>query len=491
MFRRILVANRGEIALRILRSARESGASPVAVYSDADRGSLHVRLADEAIRIGPPAASESYLRGDLVLEAALRSKAEAVHPGYGFLAENADFAGMVRHAGLAFIGPSAAAMDAMGDKLEARRIAADAGLPVIPGTELSDAGSLTAEARRIGFPVMLKAAAGGGGKGIRIVAREEELAESAALAAAEARSAFGDDRIYLEKFLSRPRHIEVQVFADRHGNVVTYGERECSVQRRHQKLIEESPSPVVGPELRGRMEEAALSLARAADYEGAGTVEFMVSEGEFYFLEMNTRLQVEHAITEERYGVDLVQEQLRVAAGERLSEVQEPRGHSIEVRINAEDPATFLPSLGTIRNIAIPGGHGVRFDSAMFPGLELTPYYDSMLGKIIVHAPTRKEAVQRMLRALTELRVAGVKTSVPVAVHALRSGPFQSGDYDTSVLDRISPEECDGRAAHLEVAAVAVALARYKGLGANAPPVAGFNARQMSPWVRTGRDYVE
>ena len=462
IFRRLLVANRGEIALRVMRTAREMGIETVAVYSDADRSALHVRRADHAVRLGPPAPADSYLRIDAILDAARELGCDAVHPGYGFLAENAEFAAACADAGVTFVGPSPEAIRLMGDKVAARKAAAKAGVPLVPGmmAEVTDADTLLASAREIGLPVMLKAAAGGGGKGIRIIEREEDLAEAMMLARNEARSAFGDDRVYLEKFVTRPRHVEIQVMADDHGQAVHYGERECSVQRRHQKLVEESPSPALTPALRDEMGEKACALAKAVDYRGAGTVEFLYSEGAFYFLEMNTRLQVEHPVTEMRFGgVDLVAEQLRVAAGQPLSPPPEPAGASIEIRVNAEDPETFFPSLGVIRRVALPGGPGVRVDSALFSGLEVTPHYDSMLAKLIVHGCDREQAIARALRALRELRVVGVSTSAPVAVRTLESEEFHGGDYDTGILDRIPAESS---AARDEVASLAAAVAMYR-----------------------------
>ncbi len=484
MFRRILIANRGEIALRVQRTAKEMGIEVVAVFSEADRNSLHVRFADRAYLLGPPSPSESYLRADRILEIAKSCDVDAIHPGFGFLSENADFARAVKEAGMVFIGPPPDAISKMGDKISSRQVALEAGVPVIPGADADlDPEALLAKAHEIGFPVLLKAAAGGGGKGIKLVREEGEFTQALRFAAAEAEGAFGDGRVYLEKFLDKPRHVEVQVMADQHGGCVTYGERECSVQRRHQKLVEESPSPAVDEALRGRMEEAAKRLTLAVGYEGAGTVEFMVSHGEFYFLEMNTRLQVEHAITEERFGLDLVAEQIRVAGGQKVREPWKPRGHSIEVRINAEDPVTFFPSLGTIERLSSPGGRGVRFDSAIFRGLEVSPYYDSMLAKLIVWAEDREGAIQRMLRALAELRIAGVQTSVPAAVHVLHSEAFRSGDYDTSILEGlVRPQELQV----LEVAALAAAYAKYRGSliaeKKDAPSREG-----VSPWVLRGR----
>ncbi|MGE3351050.1 MAG: acetyl/propionyl/methylcrotonyl-CoA carboxylase subunit alpha [Planctomycetota bacterium] len=488
LFRRILIANRGEIALRVLRTAQEMGIESVAVFSDADRNALHVRRASHAVHLGGSRPSESYLDVGRILDACKRSGADAVHPGYGFLSANAAFAQACADAGIEFLGPPPAAIRSMGDKVEARRIAERAGVPLVPGLQ-EDVGQerLLSAAREVGFPVMLKAAAGGGGKGIRIVRAEKELLPAFEMARAEAKGAFGDDRIYLEKFVTRPRHVEIQVMADKHGNVVAYGERECSVQRRHQKLVEESPCPVLTPELRREMEQAACALARQVGYVGAGTVEFLYSEGRFYFLEMNTRLQVEHPVTEERYRVDLVREQIRVGAGERLAPVPEPRGHSIEVRINAEDPVTYFPSLGRLTRMNVPGGLGVRLDSAMFRGLEVTPFYDSMLGKLIVHADDRAQAIARCERALRELRLVGVATSAPVALRVLHSEEFRSGDYDTAILERLPKGPPSTRR---ELAMLAAAAARFLGAeraGAAAAATAAASAASAPRWALLGR----
>jgi acetyl-CoA carboxylase biotin carboxylase subunit len=483
--RRLLVANRGEIALRVIRTARERGIETVAVYSDADRGAMHARAADRAVHIGPPAPAESYLRIDRIIDAARRSGADAIHPGYGFLSENARFAEACAAAGIRFVGPPADAIRAMGDKVRARQVAARAGVPLVPGMqeEALDPALLAARARQIGFPVMLKAAAGGGGRGIRIVRDAGGLAPALRLAQAEARAAFGDDRVYLEKLLARPRHVEIQVMADAHGKVVAWGERECSVQRRHQKLVEESPCPVLAPELRGRMQDAACALAREVGYAGAGTVEFLWSEGAFHFLEMNTRLQVEHPITEQRFGVDLVAEQLHVAAGGVASDASEPRGHAIEIRLNAEDPVTFLPASGRVTSLRLPAGPGIRFDGCVEPGFEILPHYDSMLGKLIVHATDRDAAIARAIRALQELRIGGIKTSAPAALRVLQSPEFRSGDYDTGILERIDRAP---PAAAIEVAALAAALWQHSrtertGSGAGTPQPAA------SPWTLIDR----
>jgi acetyl-CoA carboxylase biotin carboxylase subunit len=488
LFRRILIANRGEIALRVIRTAQEMGIETVAVYSDADRNGQHVRRATHAVHLGGSRPAESYLDIGKVVAAAKRSGADAIHPGYGFLSENEDFAQACRDARIEFLGPPPAAIAAMGDKVEARRIAQQAGVPLVPGLQedVSEA-RLAAAAKQIGYPVMLKAAAGGGGKGIRIVRDEAGLKEAFQLASAEAKSAFGDDRIYLEKFVTRPRHVEIQVMADKHGNVVFYGERECSVQRRHQKLVEESPCAVLTPELRAQMGKAACDLARKVGYVGVGTVEFLWSEGRFYFLEMNTRLQVEHPVTEMRFSVDLVKEQIRVGAGEKLLPVPEPRGHAIEVRINAEDPETFFPSLGRITRLTTPGGPGVRMDAVLYRGLEVTPFYDSMLGKLIVHGDDRAHAIARCERALRELRIVGVATSIPVALRTLQSAEFRGGDYDTGILERIVRKPPPERR---ELAMLAAAAARFLGAeqaGAAAAAVRAAGASRTPRWGLLGR----
>ncbi|MGQ0552423.1 MAG: acetyl-CoA carboxylase biotin carboxylase subunit [Planctomycetota bacterium] len=440
--RKLLVANRGEIALRVLRTAREMGIRTVAVFSDADRNALHVRAAYEAVRLGPAPARESYLRGDLVIAAARATGADAIHPGFGFLSEKADFARAVREAGLIFVGPSPEAMEAMGDKLAARRHMLAAGVPVVPGTTepAGDEATLRAEAARIGYPVMIKASAGGGGKGIRIVRSEGELLAGAARARSEAQSSFADGRIYIEKYLEEPRHIEIQVFGDSQGQVVHLAERECSIQRRHQKVIEERPSPLLDEELRQAMGAAAVRAAQAIRYENAGTIEFLVDKHrKFYMLEMNTRLQVEHPVTEWTCGLDLVRWQLLVAQGLPLPLSQEQirhEGHALEVRLYAEDADRgFLPASGRVQRLEWPGGPGVRVDTGLFEGMEVTPHYDPMLAKISVHAATRNEAIERMQRALSELTVTGVVTNLPFLRRVLASAPFRSGRYDTGTIE--------------------------------------------------------
>jgi acetyl-CoA carboxylase, biotin carboxylase subunit len=442
MIRKILVANRGEIAVRIIRACRELGIQAVAVYSDADRLSQHVFVADEAYPIGAPPSSASYLRGDAIIDVARRSGCDAIHPGYGFLAERAPFAEAVAAAGLTFIGPPAAAIAAMGDKTEARRRMKAAGVPIVPGTEepLADAAQAGALAAAIGYPVLLKAAAGGGGKGMRIVAEPAELPRSFDAAVSEATGAFGDGSLYLEKYLEGPRHIEVQVLADAHGHVIHLGERECSIQRRHQKLVEECPSPAITPALRRAMGEAAAAAAAAVGYRNAGTVEFLFKDGEFYFLEMNTRLQVEHPVTELVTGLDLVQWQIRIAAGEVLTIAQDDvrlTGHAMECRITSESPESgFLPSTGTISFLHVPAGPGVRWDGGILQGSEVTPYYDPLLGKLIVHAPDRAAAIERLRRALAEFRIVGVDTSIRFHRRLMKEPEFRAGRMDIQYLDR-------------------------------------------------------
>jgi acetyl-CoA carboxylase biotin carboxylase subunit len=443
MFRKVLVANRGEIAVRVMRTCREMGIPTVAVYSDVDRLGLHVRMADEAYPIGPAPAEQSYLRIDKILDVARHAGADAVHPGYGFLSENPEFAAACEAAGVRFIGPSAAAMRLLGDKLAAKRTVANVGVPLVPGTTepVSDSAQLQSDAQRVGFPLLIKAAAGGGGKGIHEVHQPDELGAALQLSQGEAQAAFGDNRVFLERLVQRPRHVEVQVMADEHGNCIHLGERECSIQRRHQKLIEESPSVAVSGALRARMGAAAVAAAKAAGYTNAGTVEFLLaSSGEFYFLEVNTRLQVEHPVTEWLTGLDLVREQLLVAAGEPLSIRQEDvawRGAAIEARITAEDPDLgFLPFTGRVAHVVEPSGPGVRFDHMLYPGVEVTRYYDSLLGKLIVWAAGREAAIQRMSRALSELRIVGLKTTIPFHAWAMRHEAFRAGELHTGFIDQ-------------------------------------------------------
>ena len=443
MFSKLLIANRGEIALRIVRACRELDIRTVAVYSEADHDSLHVRFADEAVCIGPARAAQSYLKATRIIAAAEITGAEAVHPGYGFLAENAEFADICSSADLAFVGPTPAQIRDMGDKAVARETMRAAGVPVVPGSDgiVEDDDAAVAAARRIGFPVMIKAAAGGGGKGMRVAGYEGSFLRNFAAARAEAEAAFGYGGMYLERCIERPRHVEFQVFGDQQGRVVHLGERDCSIQRRHQKLVEEAPSPALTPELRRRMGEAAVRAAAAIDYVGAGTVEFLLDpSGEFFFIEMNTRIQVEHPVTEATTGLDLVKEQIRVAAGEPLSfppGEQPHRGHAIEFRVNAEDPArNFAPSPGLITTFHQPGGPGVRVDTHVYSGYSVPPFYDSLLAKLVVWGNTREEAVVRGREALESFVVEGVSTTIGYLAEITRDDEFQSGDVDTSFVER-------------------------------------------------------
>ena len=440
MFSKVLVANRGEIALRIVRGLRDLGIRSVAVYSEVDRSSQHVRYADEAHFIGPADARESYLNMERIIGVARECGAEAVHPGYGFLAENADFAEACADAGMTFIGPDAASIRLLGDKIAARKIAADAGVPVLPGSgELSSIEEALAFADRIGYPVLIKASAGGGGRGMKVARSADELEEAWRVARGEAKAAFGDDSVYLEKYLDRPRHIELQVLADTHGNVVHFGERDCSLQRRHQKLVEEAGSPVLTGAERDALGARVTAGLSKLGYRNAGTLEFLWQDGQFAFIEMNTRVQVEHPVTEMVCGIDLVKEQIRIAAGERLGYAQADiafSGHAIECRITAEDPETFAPSPGRVNTYHAPGGLGVRVDSALYSGYTVPPHYDSLVAKLVVHAPTRREAIGRMRRALSEMVVAGIRTTLPLHQAVMDDPEFQSGDYTIHWLER-------------------------------------------------------
>jgi acetyl-CoA carboxylase biotin carboxylase subunit len=443
-FDTVLVANRGEIAVRLVRACRQLGLKSVAVYSQADRDSLHCALADRAVCVGPPPARESYLNQDALLAAARITGAQAVHPGYGFLAENADFAEACASRGLVFIGPPAAAIRSLGYKSAAKTLALEAGVPVVPGTSGCVESGVQEEARRIGFPVMVKAAAGGGGKGMRLVREAGALERELALAKAEAQAAFGDGSVYIEKLIERPRHVEIQILADGRGDVAAFPERDCSVQRRHQKLIEESPSPAVDAALRRRLREAAARLAKAAGYRSAGTVEFLLAaDGSFYFIEVNTRLQVEHPVTEAVTGIDLAVEQIRLAMGEPLSfdpeGVSEPRGHCFEYRVNAEDPSrAFAPCPGTVQGLRLPGGPGVRVDTHLYAGYTVPSYYDSLLAKVIVSGPDRPAALARSRAALSEMRVSGLATTLPFHLAVTEHPDFARGAIDTGFLERMN-----------------------------------------------------
>ncbi len=492
MFDTVLVANRGEIAVRIIRACREMGLASVAVYSDVDRLSPHVLEADKAVQIGPAPSSESYLRGDHLIEVARSEGAGAIHPGYGFLAERSSFAGAVEQAGLVFIGPSAAAIEAMGDKTEARRRMAQAGVSIVPGTQQPASGpeEASATAQELGFPVLLKASAGGGGKGMRVVTDADDVSGAFEAASREAESAFGDGSIYVEKYLTRPRHIEVQVLGDRSGSLVHLGERECSIQRRHQKLIEESPAPSLPPEDREAMGLAALKAAQAVDYHGAGTVEFLYQDGEFYFLEMNTRLQVEHPVTEFVTGLDLVQWQIRVARGESLDFRQEDlsfSGHSIECRITSEDPDRgFLPATGCIGHLEVPTGPGIRWDGGIRAGSEIGLHYDPLLGKLIVHAGSRADAIARMKRALGELVIQGVETSVPFHLRVMEEADFREGDFTIAYL-KDHPELLQPADGEDRLIALAAALLEHRARGnVGASRINEADGRGLSAWRTSG-----
>ncbi|HUG38612.1 MAG TPA: acetyl-CoA carboxylase biotin carboxylase subunit [Candidatus Limnocylindrales bacterium] len=494
MIRSVLVANRGEIALRIVRAARERGLRAVAVYSDPDRLAPHVLEADAAYGIGPAPASESYLCGDRLIEVAERAGADAIHPGYGFLAERAAFARAVEAAGLVFVGPAPDTIAAMGDKAEARRRMAAAGVPIVPGLvePVADASEAERAAQEVGFPVLLKAAAGGGGKGMRVVRESGEVARAFEAATREALAAFGDGSVYLERFVERPRHIEIQVLGDAHGNVVHLGERECSIQRRHQKLIEEAPSPTLSPEERAAMGEAAVAAARAVDYRSAGTVEFLYKDGEFFFLEMNTRIQVEHPVTELVAGIDLVEWQLRVADDEPLAFRQEDvrlEGHAIECRITAEDPAGgFLPATGRIAHLSVPSGPGVRWDGGIAQGQSIALHYDPLLAKLITFGADRAAAIARMARALDELVIAGVETSAPFHRRVMDEPHFRAGDFSIEYLEE-HPELLAPALAEqdLAAAALAAALLEEEHRARHRAPRIGSDGRGgMSAWRASG-----
>lgn len=494
MLKKVLVANRGEIAIRVMRACHELGVPTVAVYSDVDRTASHVRFAHEAIRIGPPPAASSYLSIDRILDAAARAGADAIHPGYGFLSENHAFARAVEAAGLTFIGPPAAAMAQLGDKLQARRTARAAGVPVVPGTagEIATAGEAEAFVAEAGYPILVKAASGGGGKGMRVVDGPAGLAGALRAAASEARASFGDPRIYLEKYLDDPRHVEFQILADRSGNVIHLGERECSIQRRHQKVIEESPSALLDNGLRARMGAAAIAVARAAGYANAGTMEFLIDRsGAFYFLEANTRLQVEHAVTEMVTGFDLVKEQLRIAAGAPLSIAQGDvswRGHAIECRIYAEDPQNgFLPSVGRVTSYREPSGPFVRVDAGIGEGVEVSLHYDPIIAKVITWGGDRAEAISRMSRALGEYRIAGVVTTIPFHLSVMANPRFMRGEVTTRFID----EELDraGIIPGVDEAEMCLAAAVTAALTAHAgrtSPAARSDGCE-SPWKLAGR----
>jgi len=489
MFKKILIANRGEIAVRIIRACRDLGIKSAAVFSDADRYAQHVRLADEAYNAGPPPSAESYLDIKKIIEIAKKSGAEAIHPGYGFLAENSVFAAAVVAAGIEFIGPPSEAIKMMGDKLAARAAMIKSGVPIVPGTEtlIEDEEESLHTAKEIGFPVLIKAAAGGGGKGMRVVNDPKDMKSAMRGAASEAKTAFGDDRMYIEKYLPKPRHIEIQIIADKHGNYVYLGERECSIQRRHQKVIEEAPSPVVNNELRYKMGQAAVAAAKACNYSNAGTVEFLVdADMQYYFLEMNTRLQVEHPVTEMITGRDLATEQIRIAAGERLSFKQDDisiSGHAIECRIYAEDPVDFLPAVGTINHYCEPAGPGVRVDSGVYEGVEISVYYDPLIAKLITYGENRHQAIARMKRALDEYIITGVTTNISFHQKILDNTAFIDGKLSTHFIAEYyeKPDEMTDK----EQLAIAVAAVLEDHTRKNI--AASFKKTDNKNWKISGR----
>lgn len=448
MFKKLLIANRGEIALRIHRACHEMDIKTVAIHSTADADAMHVRLADESVCIGPPASVDSYLNIASIMAAAEVTGADAIHPGYGFLSENAKFADIVAEHGIKFVGPSAEHIRTMGDKIKAKETAANLGIPVVPGSEgaITDIGDAKRLANDIGYPVIIKAAAGGGGRGMKVVHTDDGLETAFRAARTEARAAFGDDAVYMEKYLAKPRHIEFQILGDAHGNAVHLGERDCSLQRRHQKVLEEAPSPAITDEERERMGKRVANAISEMDYEGAGTIEFLYEDGEFYFIEMNTRLQVEHPVTEMVTGLDLVREQLRVAAGEKLPFTQEDirfNGHAIECRINAEDPLTFAPSPGKITDYHPPGGLSVRVDSALFSGYSIPPHYDSLISKLIVHGADREGCIRRLRRALEEYVIGGIKTTIPLHMDLIGNDEIRKGRYDIHWLENYLKQQSE------------------------------------------------
>ncbi len=493
MLKKVLIANRGEIAVRVLRACQELGLKTVAVYSEADRSALHVRYADESYLIGPPPARESYLSIPRIIETAQRAGADAIHPGYGFLAENAAFARACREAGLTFVGPPPEAIELLGNKIAARQTMQAAGIPVTPGTVARlDDKDLEDAARRIGYPLLVKAAAGGGGKGMRIVRSAAELPAALATARREAEAAFGDDTVYLERIIQDARHIEFQILADQYGHIIYLGERECSIQRRYQKLVEEAPSIALNDALRREMGEVAVQVARQAGYTNAGTVEFLLdAQGNFYFMEVNTRLQVEHCVTEAVTGVDIVREQLRIAAGRRLRLRQEDiriRGWAIECRIMAEDPYNdFRPSIGRITGLYQPTGPGIRLDSGVYEGFEVSLYYDSLIGKLVAWGETRAEAILRMRRALEEYRIIGVKTTIPFHQELMNSARYMSGQFDTTFVETSFALVEEKLEEHLKVAAIAATLLTQRRNNEARAAAALLNQQPVSNWKIVGR----
>ncbi len=497
---KILIANRGEITLRIIRSCKEMGIKTVSVFSEADRLSPHVRAADEAICVGAPPSSESYLRGDKIIEAAKTTGAEAIHPGYGFLSENADFARQVKEAGLIFIAPSPEAIEVMGSKLAAKNAVSKYDIPMVPGINhaVEDIAEAKKEAAQIGYPILVKASAGGGGKGMRVVENEAEFEEQMKRAVSEAQSAFGDGAVFIEKYITSPRHIEIQILGDTHGNILYLFERECSIQRRHQKVVEEAPSPVVDEKMRKAMGEAAIDVARACNYYGAGTVEFIVDENlDFYFLEMNTRLQVEHPITEQITGIDLVKEQIKIAEGKAISFKQEDlkiNGHAIEVRVYAEDPANnFLPNIGKIVEYETPKGLGVRVDDGFEQGMEIPIFYDSMIAKLITFGKDREAAMNRMIRAIDEYKISGIQTTLPFCKFVMQHEAFRSGKFDTKFVERhFKPEYLEVKTSKEEDEIAVAIVSQLLEVGNKSKTVVGGdinkdNSNGMSDWRKKRR----
>ncbi len=492
--KKILVANRGEIALRVMRTAKEMGIKTVAVFSEADRKALHVQYADEAVCIGPAASSQSYLKMDTIIEVAMQTGADAIHPGYGFLSENPVFADKVKNAGITFIGPTGEAMRVMGSKIGAKQAVEKFNVPMVPGTKeaITDVAAAKKIAEGIGFPVLIKASAGGGGKGMRVVNMGSEFEEQIKMAQSEAMSAFGDSAVFIEKYVGAPRHIEIQILGDNFGNIVYLFERECSIQRRHQKLVEEAPSSCLTPEIRKQMGEAAVNVAKACNYTGAGTVEFLVDEElHFYFLEMNTRLQVEHPVTEQIVGLDLVKEQIRVAKGEKLGYTQEDlaiKGHAIELRVCAEDPLNnFLPDIGTLNTYRTPQGYGVRVDDSFEEGMEIPIHYDPMIAKLITFGKNREEAIQRMIRAIKDYRISGIETTLSFGLFVMQHEAFINGKFDTKFIEKhYKPELLNRGEENAEVAAIAASLF-------SAQPATGQQAAQQehvgSNWLTQRKKY--
>ena len=495
--KKLLVANRGEIAIRVMRTCRELGIKTVAVYSDADRNALHVRYADEAYYLGPPPSRESYLLGDKIIEICINNNIDAVHPGYGFLSERSEFANKLAEAGIIFVGPSAYSMDLMGSKIASKQAVEKFGVPLVPGLKeaITDIEAAKVVATQIGFPVLIKASAGGGGKGMRIVNNVEEFESQMHMAQSEALSSFGDDAVFIEKYVAAPRHIEIQLMADNHGNVCYLFERDCSIQRRHQKLVEEAPSAVLTPELRKQMGEAAVNVAKAAQYSGAGTVEFLLDEKlNFYFLEMNTRLQVEHPVTELITGLDLVKEQIRVAEGHPLSFKQEDLsiyGHALELRVCAEDPSNnFLPDIGTLTTYRVPQGPGIRVDDCMEEGMEIPIYYDNMIAKLIVWADTRENAIEKMKRAISEYRIAGVANTLGFGNWVMDNEHFRNGHFDTKFIDNyfkpeyLTPTSDD----NLEKALAIAATYLFENQNSSSEIAENTNSEQVSEWYNKRRN---